>query len=388
MKILRLSFIGLPLFTENIDVDFLALQRVGPDNAVEMFNIHDNLYQNNVISISGINASGKTLLLKAISLSFDIISNNPINSSPGATILKGLTPGATAVFKIYFQHGEKIYFLKSVIGLDEAGGLHFDSERLFSKNLKAKTAKKYLYDDLTYSEETVRDDGMMFLPDDVSMIIAFNKKNSSRISHINAMDFTNSNRIDESFSSFLPEVVSFLDPGIESFDVTETNGVNTKKGYEIKFRGSDRKIVCSSEELSLYLSSGTIKGINIFSYAISIFKKGGYIVIDELENHFNKEIASTLVRLFMNKTVNPNGGVLVFSTHYPEILDEFSRNDNVIIVWKDNLINVRNLSLMAERNDIKKSDMYQSGCIGGTIPDYNSYNALRKKIVSFVVKGE
>lgn len=32
--------------------------------------------------------------------------------------------------------------------------------------------------------------------------------------------------------------------------------------------------------------------------AREILREGGYLVIDEIENHFNKEIVSTLIRFF------------------------------------------------------------------------------------------
>ncbi|SFG82359.1 AAA family ATPase [Oribacterium sp. WCC10] len=78
-------------------------------------------------------------------------------------------------------------------------------------------------------------------------------------------------------------------------------------------------------ELNNYLSSGTVKGMVIFTLAQEVLKNGGYIVVDEIENHFNKEIVTTLMRFFMDMKVNKHGGTLIFSTHYPELLDEYDR---------------------------------------------------------------
>lgn len=107
-------------------------------------------------------------------------------------------------------------------------------------------------------------------------------------------------------------------------------------------------------ELEKYLSSGTIKGINLFINAMMVLDKGGYLIIDELENHFNKELAATLVRFFMNHKVNKKGAVILLSTHYPELLDEFERNDNIYITRNNDGISVENLSNILKRNDIKK----------------------------------
>lgn len=72
--------------------------------------------------------------------------------------------------------------------------------------------------------------------------------------------------------------------------------------------------------------------------------EGGYLIVDELENHFNKEIAATLVRFFLDKKVNKKGAALIFSTHYSELLDEFERNDNIYIIRNKEGISAENLS--------------------------------------------
>ena len=64
------------------------------------------------------------------------------------------------------------------------------------------------------------------------------------------------------------------------------------------------------------------------------FETGGYLIIDELENHFNQEIVSTLIRFYMDKKVNKKGAMLIFSTHYSELLDVFERNDRFFIFAK------------------------------------------------------
>ena len=75
---------------------------------------------------------------------------------------------------------------------------------------------------------------------------------------------------------------------------------------------------------------------------------------DEIENHFNHEIVSTLIRFIWIKVVNPNGAMIIFSTHYAELLDEFERNDNIYIVRNRNGINAENLATVLKRNDIKR----------------------------------
>ena len=118
-----------------------------------------------------------------------------------------------------------------------------------------------------------------------------------------------------------------------------------------------------------------------------IFKTGGYLIVDELENHFNREIVSTLIRFFMDKKVNQTGAMLIFSTHYPELLDEFERNDNIYIIKNRQGVSIENLSKILKRNDIKKSEAYQSGFLEGTVPMYESYMNLKKALIQNNLEG-
>ena len=117
---------------------------------------------------------------------------------------------------------------------------------------------------------------------------------------------------------------------------------------------------------------------------MATLKNGGYMIIDEIENHFNKEIVTTLIRFFMDTRINKNGASLIFSTHYPELLDEYDRNDSIFITRNRNGITAENLSNILKRNDIKKSDAYQSGFLDGTTPAYEAYLQLKKSISAYI----
>ena len=119
-------------------------------------------------------------------------------------------------------------------------------------------------------------------------------------------------------------------------------------------------------EIERYLSSETIKGIVTFTMAREILREGGYLLIDEIENHFNKEIVSTLMRFFKDSQLNKKGGVLFFSTHYPELMDEYDRNDSIFITRNS--------------NGITKSEAYESGYLQGTTPSYEAYMKLKKSM--------
>ena len=116
------------------------------------------------------------------------------------------------------------------------------------------------------------------------------------------------------------------------------------------------------------------------------FEHGGYVIVDELENHFNREIVSTLIRFFTQENVNVGGATLIFSTHYSELLDEFSRNDNIYITRNIDRITIQKLSDILKRTDIKKSDAFKSDYLKGTAPSYDAYLQLKKAIMHGAIK--
>ena len=157
---------------------------------------------------------------------------------------------------------------------------------------------------------------------------------------------------------------------------------NEKPIIHLKFKGKEEIVLNNPIELNNYLSSGTVKGMITFTLAQEVLKDGGCLIVDEVENHFNKEIVSTLIRFFMDGKINKNGGMLIFSTHYPELLDEYDRNDSIFITRNRDGITAENLSNILKRNDIKKSDAYQSGFLEGTTPTYEAYMQLKKSIAA------
>ena len=345
-----------------------------------MHNVFAKIYQNNVLSFVGINASGKTSLLKVLIFTMGMLRGNlPINSLPCREVLEGLAVDQEVVIKSYFYSKlEKIYCLRTVIRKNKER-YFIAEEELKSKRIARSITKKAMYDfDNVQTDITVRDQSEQYLLDDMSIVVAFNKHSNDPIEFVDMLQHTDTNHL--AILNDVPmEMISFFDPSIEYLRIQ-----HKKKGPDIrlKFYDKDEIVVTSIAELNQYLSSGTIKGINTFVYAMRTFETGGYLVVDELENHFNKEIVSTLIRFYRDKRVNPKGAVLIFTTHYAELLDEFERNDNIYIVRNRNGITAQNLADVLKRNDIKKSEAYESGFLEGTVPVYESYMALKKMLLA------
>ena len=320
-------------------------------------------------------------MLKLITFVFGMLNNTPINSITCSEVLDGIADNNTVSFETFFfsetQNNKSINLLNTVIAKED-NKLKIVSETLKSKDVSKIRTKKALYDFSDIETNFTRDVNSEFLLDDVSIMVAFNKRNKESINYTDMLRYTNINELD--ISEDCPvELISFFDPSIEYLKI---NKEKNKSNIHLKFKSKNEMILNQFSELNRYLSSGTIKGINTFLYAIRIFNNGGYLIIDELENHFNREIVSTLIRFYMDKKVNKKGATLIFSTHYSELLDEFERNDNIYIVRNRQGITIENLSKILKRNDIKKSEAYQSGLLGGTLPMYDAYMNLKNAIIS------
>lgn len=220
----------------------------------------------------------------------------------------------------------------------------------------------------------IRNQDEIYLPDDVSFIIAHNKKVNDTVEVFSLLSYTNINILPFTEDIQL-EVITFLDPTIEKLCFEQVEG---KTFIHLKFKNEEEIVLNTAVDFEQYLSTGTIKGIITFSMVKEVLQSGGYLLVDEIENHFNKEIVTTLIRFFMDSHFNKNGGTLIFTTHYPELLDEYDRNDGIYIVRNCNGITVENLSGILIRNDIKKSEIYQSGVIEGTTLAYETYIHLKK----------
>ena len=374
MKLLRLSVSGLPLFSGKLEIDFAATQRVSSANAENMHNVFGRIYQNNAIAIVGINASGKTSLLKVLTFAMGLLrGNTPINNMPCREILEGISGSHEVVFESYFFSAQQqMHYLRTAIRKNKER-YFIAEEELKSKDVKKITTRKSVYDFSDVQPDIVRNANEEYLLDDISIVVAFNRRSNDPISYVDMLQHTDVNQL-EILDDVPLELIAFFDPCIEYLRIQDK-----KKGLDIrlKFHGKDEIVIRNVGDLNHYLSSGTIKGINTFVLAMRTFETGGYLIIDEIEKHFNREIVSTLVRFYRDQRVNPKGATLVFTTHYAELLDEFERNDNIYIVRNRNGITAQNMSDILNRNDIKKSEAYESGFLEGTVPIYESYMALK-----------
>ena len=393
MRLLKIFIQDMPRFKGNIDIDFITKQRVAEDDQEKLFNTFSNnytsIYTNQAISFIGLNASGKTTILKAISFVINLLNNEALNNIKSKEILNDLSDNEKVKITSFFYNDNSVYKLethieKRVNQVDNESKLIITEERLWEKDATKVKTKKSLFEFNDSDIRIERNEKEQFLLNDVGVMIAINKEKQSNFPLRDMLMWTNHNMLNI-LGKFPKELLTFLDPSIEYFKCD----IRKKPAdIRLKFYESEEIILNNPSEIEKYLSSGTIKGINVFMNALLCFMEGGYLIVDELENHFNEEIVTTLVRFFMNPNVNRNGATLIYSTHYSELLDEYDRNDCIYIVRNRGGIYTENLSLILKRNDIKKSEAYESGYLEGTVPIYESYMALKKVLSSVRIEGD
>ncbi len=386
MKILKIEVEGLSLFDDKISIDFITEQNVrNPESGdiTKLFSINNNetsVYINNILSYVGINAVGKTTILNIIYFVSNILNNKSLNSIKENRIISLFSEKSTIFTTHYFNEVENvIYQLVTYVKIEKNSinekELIIEEEYLYSKKISSIRTKKEIFEINDEEKILTREgnDELSFLPNDVSMIISNNKKHKNEMLVIDTSIITNKNEL-VIFDDVETELISLIDSSIES---VKADGKLEK--YFVKFKGKDELTLnFLSPDIHNFLSSGTIKAFTLFKLAITVLKSGGYLIIDEIENHFNKAIVTNLIRLFEDKNVNTKGAVIVFSTHYIELLDILERNDSINVITKEDKIKIERFSSLNSRNDCNVSDLILSGALALTAPSYEKYLKFKK----------
>ena len=220
------------------------------------------------------------------------------------------------------------------------------------------------------------------LKDDTSIVILATRDNDSSVLDLLATNYLNYSPMQ---GQTPVEVLNVFDDNIE-YLTTVKNKQDSTPHWMLKFKNRDKVYdIDFGIELNRLISAGTIKGHALLGNAIATLHFGGYLIVDELENHFNKELVHFIIKIFTSNETNPHGACLIFSTHYAEILDFIHRKDNVYITRKrEGLLSVSKYSDEVKRNDVKKSEMIISNSLQGTAPQYENMHALWEVICKAV----
>lgn len=390
LRILRIEYKNLPVYDGNFEIDLFAADRVMKDES--LYRMHNTLYLQNLISFAGMNATGKTTALRLINLAMRIVINNA-SLNDIISIRYGML-GNDSEMIVTFCNDDTVYQLHSYFAetntsvASNISHYSFKEEILKSKSLKGIKRRKDLlnFDDakvLAKRSELDAQAKSVLKPDD-SIVIMVTRDNDCIVRDVLTENYVN-------YSPMLGDtpsaVLNAFDENIEylkTYTYDQDNHKNLQ--WVLKFKNNETVYRTDNPiELNRLISAGTIKGQTIIGMATAVLSKRGYLIVDELENHFNKEIVHVILDLFNNEKTNPRGACLIFTTHYSEILDFIDRKDNIYLTRKKNgLLSVSKLSNEINRNDIKKSELIISNYLHGTAPKYQQIKKLKDYVCRIV----
>lgn len=387
MKILRVKYFGLSLFEGEVEINFTATDRVEKGS---LNHIHSSIYTQNILAISGLNATGKTTLLKLIRMALQIVINK-------ADLNEFEVPHRffrePVVMEVVFSSENELYQLRSEIALIRGNAdrdhsrLVYVEETLLIKKLSSVRSRTMLFDfsgsdvqKIVRSE--MKPETKRYIKDDTSIVVGVQH---DLVPPVHSL-------IEQTNVYFHPgtpsqSAIHLFDESIEYIQAQSLKGNDDAEmdiRWNVKF-SEDKEVHSFSDlySLSTILSSGTVRGMNVLSQAMECLENGGYQLIDEMENHLNKRLIRLIMDLYMNRKLNKKGAVLVLSTHYLELLDFLERKDQLYILTRDtsSRTKVRLFSEEIKRNDLKKSDILQAGKIAGTAPKYEAVQAFHRDLM-------
>ncbi len=378
MKLLRFSFDHLFMFEDGMfELDLFAEDRV-PANDESVFRLDGNLYANNTIAFAGINASGKSMSLALTDMALDLVAGAIINDPLDDGYRINLFDDKTTFRGIIWVSGE-LFLLETYITIKDTPLSVSKGRKTFSiveetiyklpskltrKELKATLADIPEKGALVMTRSSEDKLTAKLLGDDRSIFLRYSDTSTlSVLLPAVEMHFSISDNLESA-----SDLMRVFDSSIKSMDKTDESDT-----VALSIEGRSEPLRLSLTQLENVLSSGTIKGYAVAQFILEAIRDGSYLLIDEIENHLNKTLVQMIVELFSNSETNPHGATLIFTTHYPEILDCIHRKDCVYFLVRNERgkIEVVKYSERVGRIENKKSEVFISNFIKGTAPKYS-----------------
>lgn len=398
MRLLKVVLKGAGLFVDDtFSMDFYAADRVsgkdGPAyNHVYRLAESSSIYSQNVVGISGVNASGKSTALKIVQLALDLIYA-PYFMRRGYSRRHLPAKMRREMFsQIVFWQDGAFYLLESQLHVsraaeegDSPNWFRIDDETLW-RLTSARPNKAMIGDPETFKRnaevylrrnqgtgggKSVPLEARRFLRGNISIAVALG------MSEEGGEQFDPDDILRTSHAS---AIVHAFDNSVELLEWD-----SSADAFRLRFHGEEERMVSSETVLDM-LSDGTAVGIGLVERALVQLLAGGYLLIDEIEAGLNKSLVKSIIELFQSHASNPNGAQLVFTTHYIELLDYLPRKDDVYLLVRDKEFNagIIKYSDRIGRIENKKSEVVLANVIKGAMPSYPEVEGMRAYVREFV----
>lgn len=374
MKLLRVVASNFKNCCDNFTIDFIAKSRkTSEDKEYELQAIADDLYVFNTVAFVGKNASGKTTAVDLLDCCYSILGDfcleNKHYSYDGIKL------------EIIFYHEGFIYRYRTELGssLTLSNKASFINQTLEQKKYyKSKHMSIYMDDDF----EPVSN--ISALPEDTSITFFVLKKKETRAIYFDSngagantyhLMFKALKKYDIPLST-LSYILRIFDENIHEISMKDEHN------FRLKFEGNrSRDQVMSDKELLYFLSSGTTKGMLLYTFVVASLKYGFDLMIDEVEDHFHKTLVENILGLYKDKSVNRHNATLIFTTHYCEVLDLFNRQDNIWISKANGRVSLSNMYDDYDlRPELLKSKQFYNNTFQ-TAVNYEDLMKLKKELM-------
>ena len=374
MKLLRVVASNFKNCCDNFTIDFVAKSRkTSEDKEYELQAVADDLYAFNTVAFVGKNASGKTTAVDLLDCCYSILGDFCLENKHYR--YDGIK------LEIIFYHEDFIYRYRTELGSSTtlSNKASFINQTLEQKKYyKSKLKSIYLDDEV----EPVSN--ISALPEDTSITFFVLKKKETRAIYFDC-DGEGANTYQLMFKalkkydiplSTLSHILRIFDENIREISMKDEHN------FRLKFEGDQpRDQVMSDKELLYFLSSGTTKGMLLYTFVVASLKYGFDLIIDEVEDHFHKTLVENMLSLYKDKSVNRHNATLIFTTHYCEVLDLFNRQDNIWISKANGKVSLSNMYDDYDlRPELLKSKQFYNNAFQTSV-NYEDLMKLKKELM-------
>lgn len=371
MKLLRVVASNFKNCCDNFTIDFVAISRkTSEDREYELQAIADGLHTFNTAAFVGKNASGKTTAVELLDCCYSILGDFCLENKHYA--YDGIK------LEIIFYHEGFIYRYRTELGsvATLSNKASFINQTLEQKKYyKSKCKGIYTDDDFA----PVPNIGA--LPEDTSIVFFVLKKKETRAIYFDC-DGEGANTYRLMFKALkkydiplatLSHILRIFDENIREITMLDEHN------FRIQFRHGEQ--VMSDKELLYFLSSGTTKGMLLYTFVAASLKYGFDLIIDEVEDHFHKTLVENMLSLYKDKSVNRHNATLIFTTHYCEVLDLFNRQDNIWISKANGRVTLSNMYEDYDlRPELLKSKQFYNNAFQTSV-NYEDLMKLKKELM-------
>jgi len=378
MKLLRVKAQNFKNCSDDFTIDFVAKsKRTSEDKEYELQEIADELFTFNTVAFVGKNASGKTTAADLLDCCYSILGDFCLENKHYAY--------DNIHLEIIFYHDGFIYRYKT--GLCASSTLS-NKATFINQTLERKKYYKSKKNDIFEDTDFELVSNLGELPEDTSIVFFVLKTKETRAVYFdcNGMGADTYQMAFKALkkykipASILGIILKIFDENIKGLSMVDEH--NFKLSFANGINAAPTEQTVSDKELLYFLSSGTTKGMLLYTFVVASLNQGFDLIIDEVEDHFHKTLVENILSLYKDKSVNCRNATLIFTTHYCEVLDLFNRQDNIWISRAKGKVTLTNMyDGFSIRPELLKSKQFYNNAFQTSV-NYEDLMRLKKELMS------